>query len=134
MPAVTGTLVPTHSPFSGMPDEIMCEIILFDPDSVRVLRAVSRIFRESTEYFLQKNAEEILLSCPSHSSLANLIRQEFVSISTRLRAQPDRIYIQFHKVIGRLLHSSRILLPQEVNSRINPSSTKCLSYEHFVTH
>jgi hypothetical protein len=130
--AATGTCVPTYFPFSRVPDEIMCEIILFNPDSARVLRAVSRIFRENTGDFLQKNAEEILSWCSStRSSLANLIGREFASITLPPGAQPDRIFFQFHislpRAIRRLLCAfpaecpGRILLAQEIpafNSRV----------------
>jgi Leucine-rich repeat (LRR) protein len=127
--AATGTLVPTH--FSKVPDEIVCELIWFIPDSVRVLRAVSRVFKQNTEEFLQQNTEEILSWCSfMHSPLANLIGREFVSISARSEAQPDRTSIQFNISLPRVIRSlgvsmeecpGRILLSHEIppfNSRI----------------
>jgi hypothetical protein len=127
--AATGTLMPLPPSLSGMPDEIICEIILFNPESVRALREVSRIFRENTEDFLQWNAEKIFLWCSStHSPLANLIGREFASIPQE--AQPGRISILFYSSLSRAIISlgvpqaecpGIILLAQEIpqfNSRV----------------
>jgi Leucine-rich repeat (LRR) protein len=115
-----------------MPYDIICEIILFNPDSMHALKAVSRTFRENSEILalLKKNIVEIQSWCSStRSPLANFLARELAS--THLETQSCRLLFQFHISLAPIIRylgaipltecPNRILLAHEVppfNSRV----------------
>lgn len=123
-PAVTGVPVVAANTLQGMPNVIMRELIFLNPESVLILRIVSRALNRAGREFLEWNTGRIVTQClTSDSPLSRVLCRNFIRFA--LQAMPG--IAQFQLSIPRIIRSfedreyqlqacpDRILFPWQIH-------------------